>query len=282
MTHSGSLGIAAATKTVLKYGVMLLLGVIMVAPFLWMISTSLKPPQQIATVPPEWIPSTFVWANYAEAWTTVPFHLFLLNSTKISVLVVLGVLFICSLAGYSFAKVKFPGSGVLFGFLLATLMIPSTVRLIPQYIVFRRLGWIDTHYALIIPPIIANTFGTFLLRQFFITLPSELEDSAWVDGCGLFATYWRIMLPLAKPALGVLAIFVFRSSWNQLLGPLIFINTLEKMTAPLGLAVFQGEFGTLWGPLMAGSTIIMLPIMVVYLLFQRTFTEGIALSGLKQ
>jgi multiple sugar transport system permease protein len=129
--------------------------------------------------------------------------------------------------------------------------------------------------------VLASTFGTFLLRQFFITLPAELEDSAWVDGCGQWSTYWNIMLPLAKAALGVLAIFVFRSSWNQLLGPLIFLNTLEKMTAPLGLTVFQGEYGTMWGPLMAGSTIVMLPILLFYLVFQRAFTEGIALSGLK-
>ncbi len=279
---AGGSRIVAIAALVLKYALMILVGIVMATPFLWMISTSLKPPDQIAHIPPEWIPSKFVWKNYADAWTAVPFALFMLNSTKISVLAVLGALFVCSLAGYSFAKVKFPGSGFLFGFLLATLMIPSTVRLIPLYIVFRRIGWIDTHYTLIIPPIVASTFGVFLMRQFFITLPSELEDSAWVDGCGLWQSYTKIMLPLARPALGVLAIFMFMGSWNQLLGPLIFINTLEKMTAPLGLAVFQGEFGTLWGPLMAGSTIVMLPIMIVYLLFERTFTEGIALSGLKE
>jgi len=279
---AGSPRVFPITRDVLKYVLMILIGVVMAAPFLWMISTSLKPPDQIARIPPEWIPSRFVWRNYAEAWTAVPFHLFLLNSTKVSGLAVMGALFVCSLAGYSFAKVKFPGSGVVFGFLLATLMIPSAVRLIPLYIVFRRIGWIDTHYTLIVPPVVASTFGTFLMRQFFITLPSELEDSAWVDGCGVWSSYWRIMLPLAKPGLGVLAIFMFMSSWNELLGPLIFINTPEKMTAPLGLAAFQGEYGTLWGPLMAGSTIIMLPVTIVYLLFQRTFTEGIALSGLKQ
>ncbi len=280
-TYERARGPARLTRGALKYAAMIFLGLVMAVPFLWMVSTSLKPPGQIARIPPEWIPSPFVWKNYAEAWTTVPFYLFLSNSAKISALVVLGSLFTCSLAGYSFAKVKFPGSGFLFGFLLATLMIPSTVRLIPQYLLFKRIGWIDTHYALILPPIVANTFGTFLLRQFFITLPDELEDAAWVDGCGLWSSYWRVMLPLAKPALGVLAIFIFMSSWNQLLGPLIFINSLEKMTAPLGLAVFQGEYGTMWGPLMAGSTIVMLPVMIFYLLFQRTFTEGIALSGLK-
>jgi multiple sugar transport system permease protein len=279
---AGGSRLLEAVTLVVKYVLMVLLGIVMAAPFLWMLSTSLKPADQIAHIPPEWIPSNFVWKNYADAWTAVPFALFMLNSTKISVLAVIGSLFVCSLAGYSFAKVKFPGSGFLFGFLLATLMIPGTVRLIPLYIVFRRIGWIDTHYTLIVPPIVASTFGVFLMRQFFITLPSELEDSAWVDGCDLWQSYSKIMLPLARPALGVLAIFMFMGSWNQLLGPLIFINTLEKMTAPLGLAVFQGEFGTLWGPLMAGSTIIMVPIMVVYMLFERTFTEGIALSGLKE
>jgi ABC-type glycerol-3-phosphate transport system permease component len=279
---AGSSHAAALVALLLKYALMILLGIVMVTPFLWMISTSLKPPDQIARIPPEWIPSRLVWKNYLDAWTAVPFALFMLNSAKVSVLAVLGSLFVSSLAGYSFAKVKFPGSGVLFGFLLATLMIPSAVRLIPLYIVFRHIKWIDTHLTLIVPPIVASTFGVFLMRQFFITLPNELEDSAWVDGCGLWQSYRSIMLPLARPALGVLAIFMFMGSWNQLLGPLIFINTLEKMTAPLGLAVFQGEFGTLWGPLMAGSTIIMAPIMVVYMLFERTFTEGIALQGLKE
>lgn len=266
---------------VLMFLIMVCVGIVMVVPFLWMVSTSLKPPMQIARIPPEWIPSPVTWANYVQAWTAVPFGSFFANSVKIVAIVVMGNGFVCSLAAYSFARIRFPGSSFLFGILLASVMVPTAVRLIPQYILFRRIGWIDTHLPLIIPPVFASTFGTFLLRQFFLTLPSELEDAAAVDGCGPWTTYWRIMLPLAKPALGTLAIFTFMGSWNDFLGPLVFINRLEKMTVSVGLAAFQAEYGTSWGPLMAGSTIVLIPVVLAYLLFQKTFTEGIALSGIK-
>ncbi|NPV80256.1 MAG: carbohydrate ABC transporter permease [Firmicutes bacterium] len=252
-----------------------------IGPLLWMVSTSLKGPGEIFSLPPKWIPNPPVWANYVEAWNAAPFGLFFYNTCLITFSVVVGRLFICSLGGYAFARLRFPGSQVAFALLLGAMLIPGTVTLIPQYYMFRLFGWIDTPWPLIMPGVFANTFGTFLLRQFFMTIPDELEDAARIDGASSMQIYHRIMLPQAKPALAALGIFTFMGSWNDFMGPLIYLNTYEKMTLQVGLAQFQGEFYTDWQLLMAASVIVLLPVLLVYLFCQRYFIEGITLTGLK-
>ena len=217
------------------YSLLVVLTVIFALPLVWMISTSLKPESQVVALPPQWIPQPVVWKNYPEMWQAFPFDAFYLNSIKIAAFNVLGVLFFASLAAYAFARIRFWGRNVVFSILLSTLMIPSVVTLIPLYIIFRNIGWIDTHYPLWVPQILSNVTAIFLLRQFFMTLPQELEDAARIDGCSNFGTYWRIMLPQVKPALATVGIFTYLGSWNSFLAPLIYINSLEKTDVANGV-----------------------------------------------
>jgi multiple sugar transport system permease protein len=277
----------ASTKqlvgTVIRYAVCVLVAVFTVFPFVWMVSTSFKLPAEAITLPPRWIPSPFTFDNYTKLFTSelLPFPLFFLNSMKIALLVVVGRLFICSLGAYGFARLEFPGRDQAFALLLASLMVPEIVQIIPLYTAYAQIGWIDTHWPLIIPPIVANTFGTFLLRQFFLSIPKDLEEAALIDGANHFDIYWRIMLPLAKPALATLAIFTFMGSWNDFLHPLIFLNSTQNFTLTVGLAFFQGQAGTEYTRLMAGVVVSVLPILVVYALAQQYFTRGVVLSGVK-
>jgi multiple sugar transport system permease protein len=256
-------------------------GFFMLVPFFWMLSTSLKEPDAVFIYPPEWIPNPVVWSNYRRAWTILPFGQAYINSIVIAVTVTIGTLVSCSLAAYAFARLEFKGKNVLFYSLLATMMIPGQVTLIPMYVLFSRIGWIDTHYPLVIPPILSNAFGVFLLRQFFLTIPKDLEDAARIDGCNPAYVYWLIMLPLAKPALVTLGIFTFLGTWNSFLPPLIYLNTTEKFTVPLLLRSFQGLYSADWTLMMAASSIAILPVMIAYLFGQRYFIEGITLTGLK-
>ena len=195
-------------------------GTLMIVPFLWMLSTSLKTTVQSMAFPPEWWPQPFVWENYIRIYEHMPFFTFLFNSSKIVFFVLIGQLATCSMAGYAFAKLRFPGRKALFLILLSTMMIPAEVTLIPVFVIMKYLGWINTHYALIVPAFFGSVFGTFLLRQFFLGLPNDLEDAARIDGCSPFGIYWRIMLPLAKPSLATLAIFTFMGTWNDFMRPL--------------------------------------------------------------
>jgi multiple sugar transport system permease protein len=266
-----------------RYALCALVAAITVFPFLWMVSTSFKLPAEAITLPPKWIPVPFTLENYVKLFTSdlLPFPLFFLNSLKITSLVVVGRLFVCSLGAYGFARLEFPGRDAAFALLLASLMVPEVVQIIPLYIGYAQIGWIDTHWPLIIPPIVANTFGTFLLRQFFMSIPKDLEEAALIDGANHFDIYWRIMLPLAKPALATLAIFTFMGSWNDFLHPLIFLNSTQNFTLTVGLAFFQGQAGTDYTRLMAGVVISVLPILIVYSLAQQHFTRGVVLSGVK-
>jgi multiple sugar transport system permease protein len=253
----------------------------MLLPFLWMLSTSLKSSGDVFIFPPEWIPNPIVWSNYAKSWTLKPMGLAYLNSIKISTLTTVGTLFTSSLAAFAFAKLRFRGQHFLFLILLATLMIPVQVTLIPLFILFKWINWIDTHWPLIVPASLTNAYGVFLLRQFFMSLPNELGDAGEIDGCNPFQIYWHLYLPLSVPAVVTLGIFAFLYHWNEFLLPLIYLNSLQKFTIPLMLATFQGAYTTDWELLMAAATVALVPVIIVYIFGQRYFVQGIALTGLK-
>lgn len=254
--------------------------VTMIVPFLWMLSTSLKDDRQAYIFPPIWFPDPIMWSNYARTWEALPFDIFILNSVIVAVLVTLGQLATCSLGAYAFARLNFPGRDKLFVLYLATMMVPFQVIMIPLFVLMREFRWIDTYPALIVP-MIFSAYGTFLLRQFFKTIPHELEDAAKIDGCSYFRIYWNIMLPLSKPALATLGIFVFMWSWNNFLWPLLITNSLTMKTLPLGLAYFLGQYTIYWNLLMVGATIALVPVLVLFFLTQRFFIQGITLTGLK-
>ncbi len=263
----------------------LLVGAIsMAAPFLWMVSTSLSESGQIFSDTrawwQEWLPTTFVWQNYVKVWSVVPFAKFYLNSIFISVCITAGQVITSAMAAYAFSRLEFPGRDKLFFGYLATMMIPGAVTMIPVFILLRTMGWIDTYKAMILPGIF-SAYGTFMLRQFFLTLPKELEDAAKIDGCSYLRIFWHIILPLSKPALATLTTFTFMGSWMNLMWPLIVVNTHTKYPLPVGLAYFQGIHGTDWTLLMAASMMMIFPILLVFLFNQRFFVEGIKLTGIK-
>ncbi|RXZ80275.1 carbohydrate ABC transporter permease [Paenibacillaceae bacterium] len=257
---------------------------IMIIPFLWMISTSFKEPQSIFTYPPQLIPSTFRFQNYLEVFDLIPFHLFYFNSVYIACVVIIGTVFFASLAGYAFAKIPFSGRNIVFLVLLSAMMIPHEVTAIPMFLFMRELNWIDTHLPLILLPIFGagGVFGIFVMRQFFITVPTELEEAAMIDGCNRFRIYAQIMLPIAKPGLATLTIFTFVTVWNEFFDPLIFINSRSLMTLPLGLSLFTDEVGTAWHHLMSATVMATMPLLIVFFLAQRRFIEGVAMTGLKE
>ena len=227
------------------------------------------------------------WENYSEALEFVPEEtrkglLYLWNTVYITILSILGTILSSSLVAYSFARLRWPGRDVLFLVLLATMMLPAAVTMIPVYLIFRSLGWIDTLRPLWIPSFFGGAFGVFLLRQFFMTIPTDLEDAAKIDGCSYFGIYWRIMLPLIKPALAALTIMTFMASWNNFMGPLIYINSPEKMPLAYALQLFQSSYSAEYALLMAASTLVMLPVLIVFFFTQRYFIQGITLTGLKQ
>ncbi|MHB0874780.1 MAG: carbohydrate ABC transporter permease [Anaerolineae bacterium] len=268
-------------KELIVHACLIAASLIMALPFVWMILSSLKTQPEIFIFPPRWLPRTPIWSNYIEVTRAMPFAWFTFNSFKISGLVVLGQVISASLAGYAFARLKFPGRDTCFLIWVACMMIPPQVTLIPQFVLFRYFHWLDTHLPLVIPAFFGSSFGTFLLRQFLLTIPMELEDAAVVDGCSRFRIYWNIMMPLAKPALATLAVFTFMGSWNNLLGPVIYLTTYTKMTLTVGLAFFQDQYYTNWPLLSAGATISVVPTLALYLFAQRYFVQGVVTSGIK-
>lgn len=267
---------------------------LMAAPFLWMISTSLKPNDQIFVFPPEWIPRVWTWSNYSQAVAAAPFPLYFRNSAIYAVGVLVFQLTLCSMAGYAFARLPFPGRQAVFIAVLATMMVPSQMLLIPLFVMLKHVplaggndlfglggnGWLDSFAGLIVPQA-ATAFSIFLMRQFFLTLPVELGDAARIDGASEAQIFWRIMLPLTKPALATLAIITFQGAWNDFLWPLIVTNTEGTRTLQLGLQVFQDQNNADWALLMAATTLVSVPVIVVFLVGQRYLVQGIALTGLK-
>lgn len=271
-------------KLNLLYMSLCVLSIIFISPFIWQFFTSLKTGAEVFLYPPRLLPKIFHWDNYLKLLDIAPFGLFLSNSFKIGVLFTIGQLLSCSLAAFAFARMKFPGRSLLFLLILSTLMIPYQLRMIPIFVLMKKLGWVNTHKALIVPGFFGSAFGIFLLRQFFLTFPQELEDVARLDGCSSFSIYWRIFLPLSKPVLATLGIFVFMTQWNDLLGPAIFLHSWEKMTVTIGLAAFQGSASRAsphWNLLMGGALLSIIPILIIYVVGQKYFVRGIVTTGLK-
>jgi multiple sugar transport system permease protein len=265
----------------LAYVVLTILSVLFAIPFLWLLSTSLKPPAQIFRLPPEWVPHPITWSNYPRALTQIPFALYLTNTLYIALFNVAASVITCSLVAYGFARITWPGRNALFLVLVSTLMIPYPVTLIPTFLIFRNLGWINTPHPLTIPALTGNAFFIFLLRQFYLTIPEELSSAARIDGASEFQIYLRIIVPLARPALAVVALFTFMWNWNDFLGPLIYLSDREQYTLAIGLYGFLSRVRTDWGPLMAAAAIMVAPIIVLFFLTQRTFIQGITLTGIK-
>lgn len=255
---------------------------VMIMPFLWLLSSSFKPENDIFIFPPKWIPNPWRPQNYVDALTYKPFNIYIANTLIIVGLNLVAVLLTSSLCAYGFARIKFRGRDFWFVLVLSTMMVPYFVLMIPQFVIFSRLGWIDSFKPLTIPIFFGGgAFNIFLLRQFFRTLPEELADAARIDGCSEFRIYWNIMLPLAKPALAAVAIFTFLNGWNDFIGPLLYINSPEKFTVAIGLATFRSVMRTRYDLLMAASSAMILPVIVLFFFAQRYFIQGVVLSGLK-
>ena len=280
--HAGHDRRMARLERVIVWTLLVLGALIMILPFLWLVSTSLKEQRQIFLYPPQWIPNPIRWQNYPEALTSLPFARYTLNTLLVTSLTMIGVLLTSSLCAYGFARLRFPGRDLIFMVLLSTLMLPYAVIMIPQYIMFKYLGWIDTYLPLIVPFWFGGgIFNIFLLRQFFRTIPADLTEAARLDGASELRIWWQIILPLAGPALAVVAIFTFINSWNDFLGPLIYLSSQTKYTMALGLAAFKGLYATQWHYLMAASTVMVIPIIVLFFLAQRYFVQGIVMTGSK-
>lgn len=268
-------------STMVLHVVLIIGACIMGLPFLWMILSALKDLSQVFVVPPKWIPEPFVWSNFKTSLTALPFGRAYFNSFYINVIVVFAQLITCSMAAYAFAKIQFPFREPLFILFLATMMVPGQVTIIPLYLMMKNFGWLDTHQSIIVPAALLNAFGVFLLRQFFRGIPKEMEEAAIVDGANRFTIYTRIMLPLVKPALSALGIFTFLGMWNNFFYPLIFLNSPEQFTVPMMLNLYRGMYATDWTLMMAGASIALLPVLVVYMIGQRYIIEGVTLSGIK-
>ncbi|MEW5816084.1 MAG: carbohydrate ABC transporter permease [Spirochaetota bacterium] len=246
---------------------------------MWMITMSLKPLHLIYS-PPYLFPTRFEWNNYLMAWNAAPFSRFYLNTGIMTGWIVTGQIILSSMAAYAFARLKFPGRNALFLIFLGTMMVPFHVTMIPSYLIIKGMGWIDTYMALIVPRLV-SAFGIFLLRQYFLTIPMELDQAAEIDGCSKLGILWRIIIPLSKPAISALAIFAFLFAWNDFLWPLIVTNKPLMRTIQVGLAMFQGKYGTRWTYLMAGTVTATIPSIIVFLIGQKYFIAGITLTGLK-
>jgi multiple sugar transport system permease protein len=269
------------TKKLVFYLILLIGAAIMIIPFIWMISTSLKTSGATMVLPPQIIPDEIDWGNYQRVSEAFPVYKFLWNSLFVAVTSTIGQILLCSMAAYAFSRLEFKGRDTIFIIYLATLMVPTQVTMTPQFILMKYLGWLDSYQGLILPGIF-SAFGTFLLRQFFLGIPKELEEAAFMDGASHFRVFGQIILPLAKPALATLAIFSFMQSWNNFLWPLIVVSNPDMMTLPLGLSLLQGRWETDWNLLMAGVVISVIPVLAVYLFAQRYFIQGITLSGMKE
>lgn len=266
----------------LRYLLLGFVGLLFVLPLYWMIASSLKPEYQVFAQPPVWWPSPVRWANYVDALTQLPFDRFALNTFIIAAGSVIGHVFSCTVVAYGFARLRAPGKRPLFILLLATLMLPYPVVMIPQYIIFSELEWVNTFRPLIVPTFFGNAFYIFLLRQFFMQIPVDLEDAARIDGANLWQLIWYIILPISRPAIATVAIFTFQFAWNDFLAPLIFLQEQSRYTLMLGLSFFRSSFEVNWAYLMAASLTIAAPVILLFFFAQKAFVEGISIGGVKQ
>ena len=268
-------------KKLFAHLVLLIGGLSFAMPLIFMVSTSLKAMRQIALFPPELIPNPVIWRNYTDVFLYAPMHKYLLNTLMITVSWVFGAAVTSSLAAYAFARLRAPGKNWLFMMLLSTMMLPGVVRLIPTYILFAKLDWVGTFKPLIIPSLLGSPFYIFLLRQFFMTIPRDLEDAALIDGCSRLRTWVSIIVPLAKPALATVTVFAFMGGWNDYMGPLIYLNNKRQYTMSLGLQVFTKQHGAEWGMMMAASSMMVAPIILLFFFAQKNFVQGITMTGMK-
>jgi multiple sugar transport system permease protein len=273
---------ANVVPIVLRYAALIGLSLLFVMPFVWMLGTSLTPANEVIKSDRPLFPSHLEWRNYYDALTTLPFHLFLKNTLLVAGLCVIGQTLSAASVAFAFARLRFPFREPLFLLVLATMMLPPQVTMIPQFILFTIPGWIDSLKPLIVPAFFGGgAFFIFILRQFFLTIPRELEEAARLDGCNTFQVFLHIALPSSKPALVTVALFSFIGHWNDFLGPLIYTQSLEKKTLAVGLNAFKDMYGTEYHLLMAASVAVLLPILVIFFLAQRYFTEGVVMSGVK-
>ena len=268
-------------STVLLHLVLIIGAIFMVVPFLWMLLTSLMTTAQAFAVPPSFIPNPFMWSNYPQSFNALPFNLAYMNSAIVAVSVTVVQLITCAMAAYAFARIQFPGREIIFFVFLATMMIPFQLTIIPIFLTMKQIGLLDTLLSLILPPALFSAFGVFLLRQFILGLPLELEEAAIVDGANRWTIFWQVILPLLRAPLAALGIFTFIAQWNDFFRPLIMLNTPTNFTVPLMLNQFRGQYATEWTLVMAGSVIAVLPLLLVYILLQRHIIKGIAMTGLK-
>jgi multiple sugar transport system permease protein len=265
---------------VLVIATAVIIGLVMLAPFVWMLSASLKLNRDVFTFPIQWIPAEPRWQNYVDIWTKIPLGLFVWNTAKITIAVTILQLLTSSFAAYAFAKLKFPFRDTLFLGYIATIAMPWQVYMVPQFLLMRELGLHNTHWSLIVLQAF-TAFGVFLMRQFYQSIPDELCEAARIDGMNEYQIWWRIMLPLSKPALSTLTIFTFVTTWNDFLGPLIYLTKTELKTIQIGLRMFISQYSAEYGLIMAASVVALIPVLVVFLALQRFFIEGIASTGLK-
>jgi len=276
-----STGVRRLVGRTLTYLVLIACAIVLLFPFYWLASSAFKTSDEIAAYPVIWVPGRLAWENFGTLFQSLPMGTYFFNTLFVAVCSAIGTTFSSALAGYSFARLRFPGRNALFVLALSTLMVPGFVTLIPQFIMFKSFGWLDTFAPLIVPQLFANPAYLFLTRQFFLTLPRELEDAAKIDGCGYVRTFWRIALPLIKPALIAVALFTFLYNWNDFLGPLIYLQSSDHLTLQLGLAQLQSQYSTHFELIMAGALVTTLPVITLFFIGQRWFIQGIVVTGVK-
>lgn len=274
-------GLMAILRKAILYVLLISISLFFFMPLLWMLTTAIKPTSQMFKTPPVWIPNPPDWAVFWTTWARANFGTYLNNTVKITALSMLGRVASCALVGFSFARLRWPGKNVLFIITLSTMMLPFQVLMIPQFLIFKSFGWIDTHYPLWVPSFGGTAFYIFLMRQYFLTMPRELDDAAKIDGCSWWGIFYRILLPLSRPVLATIAIFTFMSQWNSFLEPLIFLNRSKNYTLALGLAMFRDQFDVDWNAIMAMSFLMVLPCLTLFFLAQKYFIQGISTTGLK-
>ncbi len=263
------------------YIILIALSISFLAPFAMMVSTSLKTEDRIFTETIEWIPNPVRWQNYADALQSFPFLLYLRNTLFVCALVVVGTVISSALPAYGFARLRWKGRDTLFLIMLATIMLPAQVTMLPVFVMFRTIGWTGTYLPMVVPPFFGNAFAIFLLRQFFLTIPQELSDAARIDGCSEWRIFWQIIVPLSVPALATVALFAFIGAWTDFINPLVYLTDESTYTLAVGLQTFVGRHSSEWNLLMAAATVVTLPLMVVFFFTQRLFIEGITLTGIK-
>lgn len=281
VTHSHA-RLKVGAKELILYAGLILLSILYLLPLYWMISTSLKQTGSEMVFPPQWVPNPTVWSNYIDVFEQVPLTLYIRNSVMIALTATIFGVLTASLAGYGFARLKFPGRNFFFACCIASLMLPEIVTLIPEFILFRQIGWVNTFLPLIVPWSLAGSaFAVFLFRQYCLTIPLELDEAALVDGAGTFRIWWMIILPLSKAVLATMAILSFTYHWNEFLRPLIYLGRPELRTLAIGLRAFRGEYQLAWNYMMAVALIMLIPILLLFFLAQRQFVQGIVMTGIK-